>query len=218
MDIEITPSPLRGIVSAIPSKSVAHRALICAALADKPTRVVFEGESLDILATAACITALGADIRRGKGCYTVSPVSRDENTETAFLPCGESGSTFRFILPVTGALGRTAAFMPEGRLPQRPLSPLYEELISHGCELSPPGATPFNISGKLSPGDYSLDAGVSSQFISGLLFALPLLNGDSRITLSGRFESFPYVELTTDMLAVFGVKTVFDGKRKRRFG
>jgi 3-phosphoshikimate 1-carboxyvinyltransferase len=211
VDIKIFPARLNGAVNAIPSKSQAHRALICAALADKITRVECNGESDDILATAACLSALGAIIEREPGAYVVHPLKREDSGGIATLPCGESGSTFRFMLPIIGALGRKVNFTPKGRLPERPLSPLYEELIGHGAELSPQGSVPFYASGRLTPGRYSLDAGVSSQFISGLLFALPLLDGDSELVLTGTAESFPYVELTMAMLKEFGVKADFSG-------
>jgi len=186
------PGPLCGTVKAIPSKSQAHRALICAALADTPTHIECDGTSKDIEATAACLAALKTD------------------AQCATLHCGESGSTFRFLLPVAGALGRKSSFILEGRLPERPLSPLYEELVRHGCKLSPQGSNPFSIEGQLEPGGYTLDAGVSSQFISGLLFALPLLEGDSELRLTGRLESFPYIELTLDMLEAFGIEAEFE--------
>jgi 3-phosphoshikimate 1-carboxyvinyltransferase len=211
VDVKIFPARLNGAVNAIPSKSQAHRALICAALADKPTRVECNGESDDILATTACLSALGAGIERESGAYVVNPLKQEGNGGIVTLPCGESGSTFRFMLPIVGALGRKVCFTPKGRLPERPLSPLYEELVSHGAELSPQGSVPFYADGRLTPGRYSLDAGVSSQFISGLLFALPLLDGDSEIALTGSAESFPYVELTLAMLKEFGVKVDFDG-------
>jgi 3-phosphoshikimate 1-carboxyvinyltransferase len=209
LDVKISPCRLNGVVRAIPSKSQAHRALICAALADKPTTIECEGGSDDISATADCLSALGAKIGRESGVYVVHPLKRDANGNTASLPCGESGSTFRFMLPIVGALGRKASFILKGRLPERPLSPLYEELVRHGCELSPQGAVPFCASGRLAPGSYSLDAGVSSQFISGLLFALPLLGGDSELHLTGQAESFPYIELTLAMLEIFGIRTEF---------
>jgi len=211
VDVKIFPARLNGAVNAIPSKSQAHRALICAALADKPTRVECNGESEDILATAACLSALGTGIERESGAYVVRPLKREGNGDIATLPCGESGSTFRFMLPIVGALGRKVCFTPKGRLPKRPLSPLYEELVSHGAELSPQGSVPFYADGQLTPGRYSLDAGVSSQFISGLLFALPLLDGDSKLALVGSAESFPYIELTMAMLKEFGVIAEFDG-------
>jgi 3-phosphoshikimate 1-carboxyvinyltransferase len=213
VDVKVFPARLNGTVKAIPSKSQAHRALICAALADKPTRVECNGESEDILATAACLSALGAGIERETGAYVVRPLNRERegNGDIATLPCGESGSTFRFMLPIVGALGRKVCFTPKGRLPERPLSPLYEELVRHGAELSPQGSVQFYADGRLKPGSYSLDAGISSQFISGLLFALPLLDGDSELALTGSAESFPYVELTMAMLEEFGVRVDFSG-------
>jgi 3-phosphoshikimate 1-carboxyvinyltransferase len=207
-DVKVSPCRLNGVVRAIPSKSQAHRALICAALADKPTSIECNGGSDDIAATADCLSALGAKIGLEQGVYAVSPLKRDAR-DIATLDCGESGSTFRFMLPIAGALGREASFILKGRLPERPLSPLYEELVRHGAELSPQGSVPFRASGRLAPGRYSLDAGVSSQFISGLLFALPLLGADSELQLTGQAESFPYIELTLAMLEMFGVKTEF---------
>ncbi|MDR2922321.1 MAG: 3-phosphoshikimate 1-carboxyvinyltransferase [Treponema sp.] len=208
-DVKIFPAVLNGVVRAIPSKSQAHRALICAALADKQTIIECEGGSDDIAATADCLSALGAKIEREAGVYVVHPLKREADGDAVTLPCGESGSTFRFMLPIAGALGRKASFDLKGRLPQRPLSPLYEELVRHGAELSPQGSVPFYCEGHLAPGRYSLDAGVSSQFISGLLFALPLLDGDSELQLTGQAESFPYIELTLAMLEIFGIKTEF---------
>jgi 3-phosphoshikimate 1-carboxyvinyltransferase len=208
-DVKITPRKLNGVVRAIPSKSQAHRALICAALADKPTTIECEGGSDDITATAECLSALGAKIGRESGVYIVNPLKGEGNNGAATLGCGESGSTFRFMLPIVAALGRKASFILKGRLPERPLSPLYEELVRHGAELPPQGTVPFYVSGRLAPGHYSLDAGVSSQFISGLLFALPLLDGDSELQLTGQAESFPYIELTLAMLEIFGIQTEF---------
>jgi len=215
VDIKILPGPLCGTIKAIPSKSQAHRALICAALADEPVNIICEGTSKDIEATGACLYALkaggadGVSLPCGESEGDVSlPCGGDE--DSVLLPCGESGSTFRFLLPIVGALGRKVSFVLEGRLPKRPLSPLYEELVRHGCKLSPQGSNPFTIEGKLSPGSYTLDAGVSSQFISGLLLALPLLDGESKLRLTGSVESFPYVELTLAMLEKFGVKVDFE--------
>jgi len=208
-DVKISPHELNGVVRAIPSKSQAHRALICAALADKATTIECEGGSEDITATAGCLSALGAKIEREAGFYVVHPLKRGGGNDAAALDCGESGSTFRFMLPIVNALGRKASFILKGRLPERPISPLYEELVRHGAELSPRGAVPFCAAGRLAPGHYSLDAGVSSQFVSGLLFALPLLGGDSELRLTGQAESFPYIELTLAMLEIFGIKTEF---------
>ena len=214
MDIRVIPGCLNGAVSAIPSKSQAHRAMICAALADKPTRIECRGGSGDIDATVACLSAMGAEIIRENGVYIVYPFSPCGHRDgaPAILPCGESGATFRFLLPIAGALGRSVSFMPEGRLPKRPLSPLYEELMRHGCILSPQGAVPFYASGRLTRGSYTLDAGVSSQFVSGLLIALPLLCGDSELRLTGSVESLPYIEMTLAMLELFKIEIEYQNK------
>jgi len=156
------------------------------------------------------MSTLGASIQREPGGYTVDPLKREKKQDAVSLHCGESGSTFRFLLPIVGALGRNASYILKGRLSQRPLSPLYEELIRHGNELSPQGSSPFFASGQLVPGRYSLDNVVSSQFVSGLLFALPLLEGDSELHLNGKPESFPYIELTMVMLKKFGIQIGFD--------
>lgn len=173
-------------IKIIPSKSDAHRALICAALSHTPCKVICDATSKDIDATKACLDALKA--------------GRPE------MLCGESGSTFRFMLPVMAALGHRSVFFPEGRLPERPLTPLYEEMESHGCRLSPQGSVPFVLEGQLKPGTYRIPGNVSSQYISGLLFALPILDGDSRILIEGKLESAGYVNMTLKVLADFGIK------------
>lgn len=172
-------------INIISSKSDAHRALICGALSKEPCRVRYSGTSRDIQATEACLSAL----KEGR---------RD-------MHCGESGSTLRFLLPVMGALGHCASFHMEGRLSQRPLSPLYEELENHGCQLSPQGQNPLTIKGQLEPGTYRIPGNVSSQYISGLLFALPMLEGDSQIFIEGTLESTPYVDMTIKTLSHFGI-------------
>ena len=145
----ITPSNLSGTIRAIPSKSAAHRLLICAALSGEPTEIECQGTSKDIEATKACLAAMQS------GCK---------------LPCGESGSTLRFLLPVAAALGLDAEFYMEGRLPQRPLHPLDEQLTAHGVTLTRPQPDILKISGKLAPGALSqaietgdrLDLGVTA--------------------------------------------------------
>ena len=210
MDVKVLPAALRGVVRARSSKSQAHRALICAALADQPTRIVCEDESEDIGATVVCLSALGAIIARKGDSYIVHPILRNL-FGSATLPCGESGSTFRFLLPVVGAMGREAEFQMKGRLQERPLSPLREELIAHGCEVSTHGSVPFRISGQLTPGLYSMSATVSSQFISGLLLALPLLQNTSYLYINESTELSPYIDLTLAMLETFGINIKYDG-------
>lgn len=203
MNVTITPGHLRGTVRAIPSKSHAHRALICAALADRPTALLCRETNLDMEATVRCLNALGARITPTESGYEVVPMASPP--ESAVLRCGESGSTLRFLLPLVGVLGIDATFVMEGRLPQRPLSPLLEEMERMGCRLSRPTAGTLRCRGRLTPGEYRIPGNISSQYITGLLLSLIHLEGSSRIAISGRLESRPYVDLTLKTLAQFGV-------------
>ena len=202
MDVTISPRRLAGELTVIPSKSQAHRLLICAAFSDNPTLLQCSETNRDIEATADCLAALGARIIRTDSGYTVFPV--ETVPERAVLNCRESGSTLRFLLPVSGALGVDAVFTMEGRLPQRPLSPLWEEMERMGCALSRPTADTVRCTGKLHPGTYSIDGGVSSQYITGLLLALSLLEGPSFLEITGKTESRPYIELTKAAISLFG--------------
>lgn len=205
MDITISPGKLSGTVNAIPSKSQAHRLLICAAFADAPASLFCPDTNRDIEATADCLRALGADIQRTEAGYRVKPV---ENVpKTAILDCCESGSTLRFMLPIAGALGVDTVFQMAGRLPERPLCPLWEEMQRMGCILSRPSADTIRCQGKLIPGEYRIDGGVSSQFITGLLFAAALMDGHSHIHITGKLESKPYVDMTRQALGLFQVDT-----------
>lgn len=204
MDIIIKPTKLTGTVNAIPSKSQAHRLLICAAFADKKTRLHCPETNRDIEATADCLRALGAEITRDAEGYTVSPIRYIP--AAAVLPCHDSGSTLRFLLPVAGALGVDASFQLEGRLPQRPLSPLWEEMERMGCTLTRPTESTIHCQGKLKAGAYIISGGVSSQFITGLLLAFPLIVGESRLGITGKLESAPYVTMTLKAMEQFGVK------------
>lgn len=205
MDIKIYPRKLSGTVKAIPSKSQTHRLLICAAFADSQTKLICPQTNRDIEATAACLRSLGADIVRCNDGYVIKPISIVP--ETAVLPCGESGSTLRFMLPIVGALGVDAQLQMEGRLPERPLSPLWEEMERMGCVLTRPERTLIRCQRKLSSGSYKIDGGVSSQFITGLLFALSLLKEDSIIHVTGKMESKPYISMTQRAMEAFGVQT-----------
>ena len=200
MNITIIPGMLRGEVTAIPSKSQAHRLLICAAFADRPTILLCRDTNQDIEATADCLRALGASIDRTQEGYAVTPCSRIP--EAAVLPCRESGSTLRFLLPVAGALGIDATFQLEGRLPQRPLSPLWEEMERMGCILTRPTENTLRCQGQLRSGEYTIAGNVSSQFISGLLFAHNLMEG-CHLTVKGKLESKPYVDMTKAAIALF---------------
>ncbi len=216
MDYTIHPRPLRGGLKIIPSKSQAHRLLICAAFADSPTDLICPEINQDIDATARCLNALGASIRRTDDGYCIHPCNTP--SQKAVLNCGESGSTLRFLLPVASALGVETTYKMSGRLPQRPLSPLREEMERMGCRFSWTAPDELLVEGQLRPGDFFIDGGVSSQFITGLLFALSLLEGDSQIHITGKLESAPYVTMTRQALAQFGINTTdFAIKGSQRF-
>lgn len=205
MNLTIMPGKLQGKVRAIPSKSQAHRMLICAAFADGPTFLNCPETNRDIDATAQCLSALGAQITRSQEGFGVTPIQ--EVPKSAVLPCQDSGSTLRFLLPVAGALGCDTTFLLTGRLPQRPLSPLWEEMERMGCSLSRPTENTVRCQGRLQAGVYTIYGGVSSQFITGLLLALALVPGESRLTVLGQLESAPYVTMTQQVMALFGKNT-----------
>lgn len=204
----ITPGPLSGEIRAVASKSQAHRLLICAALADRETEIICRESSRDIDATADCLRALGAEISYDGGLFRVRPIGTP--VPGARLDCGESGSTLRFLLPVLCALGCGARVKMHGRLPDRPLSPLWEELERHGARLSRPEPDVIAVEGRISGGEFEIAANVSSQFISGLLLALPLCGG-GRIGLTGVLESGAYIGITRRAQELFGVSSGFDG-------
>ena len=203
MDICITPKKLYGNINAIPSKSQAHRMLICAAFSDQPTTLICPETNRDIEATANCLTALGAGITWLSNGYRVKPI--EEVPFRASLPCQDSGSTLRFLLPIAGALGVDTVFQMTGRLPQRPLTPLWEEMERMGCTLTRPTADTIRCTGRLQSGEYAINGTISSQFITGLLFALSLLSGQSRLQVLGKLESAPYVSMTLAAMERFGI-------------
>lgn len=203
MDITIFPGKLSGEISVIPSKSQAHRLLICAAFADGPTTLLCPETNRDIEATAQCLNALGANIQRTDSGYHVIPAA--SIPKNAQLNCHDSGSTLRFLLPVVGALGVDTTFFLEGRLPSRPLSPLWEEMERMGCKLTRHAPNQLRCQGQLLPGEYTIDGSISSQFITGLLFAAALMEGNSQIHLTGKVESRPYITMTQQAMASFCV-------------
>ena len=205
MDLTIYPRKLSGTIRAIPSKSQAHRLLICAAFSDVPTKICCPETNQDIEATAGCLRALGTEIdRTADGYYVIPAVTIPNSIE---MDCCESGSTLRFILPIVCALGIETTIHMSGRLPYRPLSPLWEELERMGCSLSRPTESTIHTSGQLTPGSYTIAGNVSSQFISGLLFALSLINGESQLNVTGKTESKSYITMTQRALSIFGVDT-----------
>lgn len=204
MKISIAPGPRAGAVKIPASKSQAHRLLILSALGSSPCTLICDGLSEDIKATIACLNALGAGIREtSSGRLLVTPI-KEKPLGLRRLPCRESGSTLRFLLPLCAALGAEAEFLMEGRLPQRPLAPLDRELRSHGVSLRQEGDR-LLVSGQLRPGSFSLPGDVSSQYISGLLMALPLLPGDSRLEICGEIESAGYISMSLGALKIAGM-------------
>lgn len=203
MEMRCTPAILSGKIKAISSKSHAHRVLICSALANEPTKINCNVLSKDITATLECLKTLGADIKTEENTIFVNPQKFSEKAE---IDCGESGSTLRFLLPVVSALGIDTKINAHGRLPERPLSPLKEELEKKGVAFETDDKYPLHITGNLQSGEYELAGNVSSQFVSGLLFALPLLEGDSKIKLIPPVESKPYIDMTVATLHDFGIE------------
>ena len=210
MTVTVNTDALSGVIPAIPSKSYAHRMMICAAFSEEPSRIFCTSGSEDILATIRCLNAMGASITYEDGVIEVIPVDRTALPSSASMDCGESGSTLRFLLPVACALGIDGEFVMHGRLSQRPLSPLYEELIRHGAVLAQQGTQPFLISGRLSDPDFSIAANVSSQFISGLLFALPLMGGGT-IRMTGEIQSGSYLDITVECMRLAGIDVTLQG-------
>lgn len=202
MNVVVTPSKLAGIVRVPASKSAAHRALIAAALSDASTTVRIGALNRDIEATISCLRALGAGIAQNEGRLAVSPI-RDVPAG-ALLDCGESGSTLRFLLPVACALGASACFVGHGRLPQRPNAALTDALRAHGSAIDA-DVLPMRAAGPITGGNWTLPGDVSSQYVTGLLFALPLLASDSEIALTTPLQSAAYVDMTLDALRQFGI-------------
>lgn len=203
MDVRITPSRLAGSLEAIPSKSDAHRLLICAALADGPTRLELSGGSEDIDATICALKALGATIRPLTDGFLITPVKAVP--PDPLLDCRESGSTLRFLLPVAAAIAPRSRFLGTGRLPDRPIGELKQTMENFGVRFS--GDTlPFSLSGKLRPGTYAIAGNVSSQYITGLLLAMAAMGGGAELELATALESSAYIEITLSALDRFGIR------------
>ena len=203
MTVECTPSVLSGTIQSISSKSHAHRVLICAALSEKPTKIYCNVMSKDIAATIACLKSMGTEIITDGDTITVIP---KEFNKDSSLDCNESGSTLRFFMPVVSALGMSATINGCGRLPQRPISPLKEEMEKKGVTFHTGNVFPLHLSGQLQSGEYEIQGNISSQFITGLLFALPILQGDSKLKLIPPVESKSYLDITVSVLRQFGIE------------
>ncbi len=201
-----------GDVTVPPSKSVAHRAILCAALAKGTSELHPIAASKDMAATIGAVKALGANAEYDETTQTLYVNGIESAASQAEIDCIESGSTLRFLIPIAAALGTRATFIGRGRLPKRPIGCYTECLPPHGTMCETQGGLPFAIHGKLQPGEFSIPGNISSQFITGLLFALPLLNGNSRITLITELESAGYVDITISVLRDFGITVIPDEK------
>ncbi len=203
MSVYCTPSVLGGKIRAISSKSDAHRILICASLSDKPTKIKCNVMSKDIASTVNCLKSMGTGFSVNEDVITVIPKPFNKKAD---LDCGESGSTLRFLMPLVSALGIDATISGHGRLPQRPISPLKEEMEKKGVTFHTNNDFPLHLTGNLQSGAYEIKGNVSSQFITGLLMALPLLKGDSKIKLIPPVESKSYIDITISVLKEFGIE------------
>ena len=217
---EILPGPKSGCVTVPASKSWAHRMLITAALSVNPCEIICDGISNDISATIKCLNALGASINIEENInegavIKVYPVVKkldhhNQNALYAHLSCGESGSTLRFMIPIAGALGINACYHMEGRLSERPLETLTDVLSAHGMSFRKDGPYLYCM-GQLQSGTYDIPGNISSQYVSGLLMSLPLVNGNSILNVTGKIESGDYIDMTVKAIEDAGVALVKNG-------
>lgn len=209
MTITVNPSKARGKVAAPPSKSMAHRALICGALSEKSV-VKNLAFSKDIEATIDCLKSLGARVVVDGNTVEIGGLKLKNIPNNAELFCNESGSTLRFLLPLCMASGKRITLTGSPRLFERPLS-IYENIAKEQNILFKKDETSVTVCGNLTSGKYEVAGNVSSQFISGLLFILPLLSCESQITVTGDFESASYIALTVAAMRDFGIEVKREG-------
>lgn len=216
-DIKIYPSKLKGAVKVPPSKSMAHRGIICAALTDGCCRVDNIDYSDDIIATIAAMTSLGAKIEKFKDYVIVHGVYSNEGAleDNRVIDCNESGSTLRFLVPISLLFDGSSKFIGRGNLGKRPLTTYYNIFDEQGIEYSyKEGILDLDIKGKLKSSVFELEGNISSQFITGLLFTLPLLDGDSKIVITTNMESKGYIDLTLRAMSDFGIEIINNDYRE----
>lgn len=216
MDMQINPTLLRGAVTPPPSKSMAHRLLISAALAEGTSIIHNVALSQDIEATLRCVEALGCSWEQAgpsslriHGCGPIVPTDK-----TPRFDCGESGSTLRFFIPLALAIAGSGAFTGRGRLMERPQAPYFDLFDEKGIAHSMENGV-LTVRGTLRSGEYSLPGDVSSQFFTGLLFALPLLGEDSVIVSSTKPESVDYIAMTVEALRAAGIRVLSQPAQRR---
>ena len=203
-NVNVEPSQLNGTVAIPPSKSDVHRAIICGALSRGKCVISPVDLSEDIKATIGCVETLGAKVNITEGVLTIdgSEMFKGNNYQ---IFCNESGSLLRFIIPVVSAVGISATFTGAGRLPERPIGIYLDCLPKAGVKCTTKSGLPLTVEGQLQAGTFEIPGNVSSQFITGLLFALPLLKEDSKIILTSPLESVAYVDITINVMKKFGV-------------
>lgn len=214
MKLQLSPGTIHQSqknLSVPPSKSMAHRAMLAAALATGTSRISNLIYSQDMEATLAAVAQLGATVERGADYVEITGNGGNFPPVTEKVDCGESGSTLRFLIPLFTLANCPVCFTGRGRLMQRPQQ-VYQDLFQEkGLEFHQEGQD-LTVSGTFVPGDFTLDGSVSSQFITGLLYTLPLLPGESRLHITAPFESRSYVELTRQTLSDFSVETRWEGE------
>lgn len=204
MNVTIEKCTLKGEIYAPPSKSMAHRLLICAGLSEGESEIKNIAFSEDILATLDCLEALGADIKKSETAVKIKGVSPKKIKDGKIFPARESGSTLRFFIPIALLSDVCHTFTGYGRLMERPME-VYEKICEDKGLLFERQEGTIKVKGRLTGGDFTLRGDISSQFISGLLFALPLCDGDSTLKLTGKIESRSYIDMTVDAMKSFGV-------------
>lgn len=204
IDIELFPTKFNGKISSPPSKSLSHRALICAALSKGVSVISNLTYSDDVLATMAALEILGAKFVKQDNCLTVKGIKKVKSNNIE-IDCNESGSTLRFLIPLCSLSNKKVVFTGKKSLISRPQS-VYQKIFDEDQNLFVVTEEDITINGSIKSRDYHVTGDISSQFISGLLFALPLLKEDSKIIIEGTLESKSYIDLTISMLEVFGIK------------
>lgn len=211
MKVKIEPSKARGKIKAPPSKSMAHRMLICAGLSKEKSIVRGIAPSEDMMATMDCMKALGAHISYDGDSAEIEGIDINK-INSALLNCRECGSTLRFFVPIALLFGKKVTFTGSERLFSRPMS-VYEKICEEQKIYYSIKENTLEVCGKLRAGEYTVLGNISSQFISGLLFVLPILEGDSKINILPPVESRPYIDMTLQALALFGVQAYFTDDR-----
>lgn len=221
-DIKVTPRQLKGEVNIPPSKSISHRAIISASLSNGRSEISNVAFSDDIIATLEAMKSLGVEVLdiKEETNHTTSTVTINGTDNLRLInntiDCFESGSTIRFLMPLVTLPGETVTVTGRGRLVERPMETYYDIFDKQNIKYTTTdGKLPVTIEGKLKPGTFEMRGDISSQFITGLLFTLPLLDGDSKIVITTELESKGYVDLTLDMLKKFDIEV--ENKDYREF-